>query len=246
MVEERHRHSRSSTPPPALDGARPSPNIWHHPASYEIENRAFDREGVLLETMRGIADWAGRDVLDIGCGTGFHLPAFAATAARVVGVEPHHELRALAQRRVRRLRGVAVLAGLADALPLEDRVVDVAHARWSYFFGPGCEPGLAQLERVIRPGGTAFVIDNDPSRSLFGSWFARGFPEVDPDVVDDFWTTHGWARERLDLAWTFDDRADLEAVVRIELPTAVAEEWLASDDVPLRIGYAVNLWHRGF
>ena len=27
------------------------------------------------------ADWSGRDVLDIGCGTGFHLPRFAATAA---------------------------------------------------------------------------------------------------------------------------------------------------------------------
>jgi SAM-dependent methyltransferase len=241
VVEE----SRSDVSP-ALDGARPSPNIWRHPGTYELENRAFDRDGVLADTMRAIADWAGRDVLDIGCGSGFHLPDFAATARTVTGVEPHHDLRALAARRVRRLPHVSVLPGLADALPLADDSVDVSHARWAYFFGPGSEPGLAELDRVIRPGGTAFIIDNDPTRSLFGSWFARGFPEVDPARVATFWAEHGWRRERLDLAWTFDSREDLDEVVRIELPTSVAEDWLADPGVPLRVDYAINLWWRRF
>ena len=177
-----------ASPERALDGARPSPNIWHHPTAYETENRAFDRTGVLLSVMRDIADWADSDVLDIGCGTGFHLPVFATTAASVRGVEPNHELRALAERRTRRLANVSVLAGLADELPLPPASVDVAHARWAYFFGPGCEPGLAELDRVLRPGGTAFVIDNDPAHSVFGGWFRRGFPDVDPTAVADFWT----------------------------------------------------------
>ena len=60
-------------------GARPSPNIWHHPATYEIENRAVDPDGRLEAAMAAIAAWAGRAVLDVGCGTGFHLPRFAAT-----------------------------------------------------------------------------------------------------------------------------------------------------------------------
>ena len=33
--------------------------------------------------MREIGDWAGRTMLDIGCGSGFHLPLWAATAERV-------------------------------------------------------------------------------------------------------------------------------------------------------------------
>jgi SAM-dependent methyltransferase len=193
--------------------------------------------------MRGLADWSGRDVLDVGCGTGFHLPAFAAEARTVTGVEPHADLLAIARRRTRRLANVRVLAGLASALPLPPASVDVVHARWAYFVGPGSEPGLAELDRVVRHGGTAFVVDNDPTRSTFGGWFRRGFPDVDPAAVERFWTTRGWSRERLDLAWTFDSREDLEAVVGIELPTAVAAEVLA-EHAGTSVDYAVNLWWR--
>ena len=66
--------------------------------------------------------------------------------------------------------------GTAQAIPLPDASVDVVHARWAYFFGPGCEPGLAELDRVVRRGGTAFVIDNDASRSTFGGWFRQRLP----------------------------------------------------------------------
>jgi SAM-dependent methyltransferase len=225
---------------------RPSPNIWGSPATYEIENHAVDRDGVLWSALRERADWTDRDVLDIGCGTGFHLPQFAATARSVTGVEPHEPLVAIARRRVRRLPTVRVLTGVAGALPVPDASVDVAHARWAYFFGPGSEPGLAELDRVMRHGGTAFVIDNDPERSTFGGWFRRGFPEVDPAAVERFWSVHGWSRERLDIAWTFDSRDDFEAVVRIELPTAVAEEVLIGHPDATGVDYAVNLWWRRY
>ena len=226
--------------------AIPSPNIWGSPAVYEVENRGVDRAGVLWAAMRERADWAGRDVLDVGCGTGFHLPHFATTARSVTGVEPHEALAAIARRRVRRLPSVTVLTGSAARLPLPDASVDVVHARWAYFFGPGCEPGLTELDRVVRHGGTAFVIDNDPERSTFGRWFRRGFPEVDPQAVERFWSQHGWSRERLEIAWTFDTREDFEAVVRIELPTAVAEDVLAEHPDATGVDYAVNLWWRRY
>jgi SAM-dependent methyltransferase len=198
---------------------------------------------VIEAAMARLASWADRTVLDIGCGTGFHLPRFAASAASVVGVEPHPSLAALARRRTGRLPNVAVRDGLAQALPVADASVDVVHARWAYFFGPGSEPGLAELDRVVRRGGTAFVVDNDPTRSTFGSWFARGFPEVDPAAVETFWSSRGWTRQPLDVRWEFASRADLEAVVRIELPGAVAEDALASHS-GTTVDYAVNLWWR--
>jgi len=223
----------------------PSPNIWQHTATYELENRAVDPDGALETAMRAIDDWAGRTVLDVGCGTGFHLPRFAETASSVIGVEPHPDLAALARRRTRRLPTVSVLEGTAQELPLPGASVDVVHARWAYFFGPGCEPGLAELDRVVRRGGTAFVIDNDPTRSTFGAWFRRGYPTVDPVAVERFWSTRGWTRTPVDIRWSFSSRADLESVVRIEFTPQVADEVLASHR-GTEVDYAVNLWSKGF
>ena len=234
--------------PTPLDGSVPSPNIWHHPETYELENRSVDRDGRIEEAMREITGptaWRGRDFLDLGCGTGFHLPRWAAEARSVVGVEPHPDLAALAARRTRRLANVTVLAGTAQRLPLPPGSVDVAQARWAYFFGPGCEPGLRELDRVMRTGGTAFVVDNDTSRGTFGSWFRRGYPMIDAAEVQSFWSRHGWQRRSLDVDWRFETRAELEACVRIELPPDVAEEVLAGHE-GTEVDYAVDLWWKRF
>jgi ubiquinone/menaquinone biosynthesis C-methylase UbiE len=195
--------------------------------------------------MGSVASWDDRVLLDVGCGTGFHLPRWAERARRVVGVEPHPSLAKMARRRTRRLDGVEVLTGTAQALPLPDASVDVVHARWAYFFGPGCEPGLAELDRVVRRGGTAFVIDNDASRSTFGAWFRLGYPEIDPVEVERFWSQRGWSRVPVDMGWSFARREDLEAVVRIEFSPEVAQRVLATHE-GTEVDYAVNVWWRGY
>jgi SAM-dependent methyltransferase len=226
-------------------GVIPSPNIWDHPETYELENLGFDPDGVVEQAIREVADWAGRDVLDVGCGSGFHLPRFAATARSVTGVEPHRPLVALARRRTRRLGAVSVLAGSAEDIPLPPASVDVAHARWAYFFGPGCEPGLRELDRVVRRGGAAFVVDNDGTRSTFGRWFRAGYPSVDPDAVERFWSGQGWSRTSLDAEWRFADRATFEAVVAIEFDPVTAARIVAEHE-GCTVDYAVNLWWRRF
>ena len=77
----------------------PAPNIWQTPEVYEIENAGIDRAGLIDATMQRIHPWDDADVVDIGCGSGYHLPRLAARARSVVGIEPHPPLVALARRR---------------------------------------------------------------------------------------------------------------------------------------------------
>lgn len=226
-------------------GAVPSPNIWRFPATYELENRALDRGRLIESAMRRHRDWRGATVLDVGCGSGYHLASWAREAAEVVGVEPHAALAGQAVRRTRHLPHVRVIQATAQRVPLPPASVDVVHARWAYFFGPGCEPGLLELDRLVRRGGAAFVIDNDARRSTFGAWFQRGLPSYEPRIVERFWSSRGWQRESLDVGWEFDRRADLEAVVRIEFSPQVAAQIL-DEHRGTSVDYAVNLWWRSY
>jgi SAM-dependent methyltransferase len=134
----------------------PSPNIWNWPEVYEAENRAQDAEGAIWAALHAAVPWEGHDVVDVGCGDGFHLPLFTG-AASVTGVEPHAPLVVRARARLAGHPGIRVLEAGAAALPLPDASVDLVHARTAYFFGPGCEPGFAEADRVLRPGGTLAI-----------------------------------------------------------------------------------------
>jgi ubiquinone/menaquinone biosynthesis C-methylase UbiE len=228
-----------------IRGTVPSPNIWHHPEIYELENLAVDREHRIEHAMRTKRDWDGVCLLDIGSGSGFHLPRFADRAGEVIGVEPNRWLVRQARARCASLPNVVVRRGLAQRLPVPDASVDVMHARWAYFFGPGCEQGLAEVRRVMRRGGVAFVIDNDGTRSTFGAWFRRSLPAYDPAAVEAFWSAQGWQRMPIDTSWRFDRRRDFEAVVRIEFDPANADQIIAEHQAS-EVDYAVNLWWRTY
>lgn len=219
----------------------PSPNIWHWPEIYEQENRAQDVTGEIWAALREAGDWAGADVLDVGCGDGFHLPHLARTARTVAGIEPHPPLVERALRRVADLPTVRVLAGGAESLPLPDASVDLVHARTAYFFGPGCEPGLAEADRVLRPGGLLAIVDLDATRPPYGDWMRADLPHYDPAEVERFFARQGFRQRRVDTRWRFADRATLEAVLRIEFSAEVAGRAVAATDgLTLPVGYRLH------
>ncbi|HSS68956.1 MAG TPA: class I SAM-dependent methyltransferase, partial [Nocardioidaceae bacterium] len=104
--------------PRIAQGAVPSPNIWNHPQIYEVENRAVDPDGVIEAVLQAARPWAGATILDIGCGTGFHLPRFGTSAAQVIGVEPHLDLVRWARLRCRGMPTVSIEQGSAQLLPI--------------------------------------------------------------------------------------------------------------------------------
>lgn len=239
----------SQLPPDALPGVHVAPNIQTAPDVYEIENLAADPEGRIEDAMQTVANWRGKDVLDLGAGTGFHLPRFHTLARHVFGVEPHARSRLRAMRRAVELglERVSILNGSAEQLPLRDHSIDICHARFAYFFAPDCEPGLIELERVMRPGGTAFVIDNDLQHGTFARWLREhpAWQAADGPTIEAFWQAHGWSLTRIASAWRFGSRADLEAVVRLEFGDSLAAR-LLREHQGLSVDYHYCLYHRTY
>lgn len=218
----------------------PSPNIWHWPDVYERENGAQDVDGAIWAALCAEVPWAGRDVVDVGCGDGYHLRFFAG-ASSVTGVEPHGPLVARAQA-----RGLRVVEGSAAALPLPDRSVDLVHARTAYFFGRGCGPGLVEARRVLRPGGALAIVDLDATVGPYGDWMRADLPHYDPAAVERFFAHRGFSVRRIATTWRFPDRATCEEVLRIEFSPSTAERALAeTPDVTIAVGYRLHVRHRG-
>ena len=222
-----------------------APNIAGHPDQYELENRALDQAGHVLAAMRALAPWADRTIVDLGCGTGYWLRRYAADAARVIGLEPDPGLRDAASRSTAGLARAEILAGSAEHIPLADDSADVVHARFAYFFPPGTDAGLAEVLRVLRPGGRLVVVDNDyrwgEFAGLLGASASRP-PRETAAIVDAWWRGRGAIRQEVRSRLEFTSRADLSAVLHIEFPADIAHDWLRRHPAATGLSYGYVLF----
>jgi SAM-dependent methyltransferase len=227
--------------PAAFPDFRSAPNQGRRPDLYELENLAIDPEGLVLAAMRRLAPWRGRTLVDLGCGSGYWLPGYADEAGQVIGIEPDPALLPLAAARDQRVR---VLPGSAEHIPLPDTSADVVHARFAYFWPPRCSAGLAEVLRVLRPGGALVVVDNDYRRGEFAELLraagagARGRPEN----TDAWWAERGAERTEVMSRWQFTSRADFAAVLRLEFPGRVADGWLDAHPRTAGLSYGYVLF----
>ncbi len=135
--------------------------------------------GLLAGTRR--AAWElcpprpGIVVLDVGCGPGAFLAAYAAAGCGVIGVDSSAEMLGEARRRLG--AGALLLRAEAAALPMASGGADVVVAMMLFHsLGEG-ERGaaLAEMARVAGEGGRVLVADHRPGRPAgLGAWAARG------------------------------------------------------------------------
>jgi SAM-dependent methyltransferase len=195
--------------------------------------------------MRRLAPWAGKTIVDLGCGTGYWLPCYAGQAGRVIGIEPDPALLRGAAVRTAGLAGVEVRAGSAEHLGLPGASADVVHARFAYFFAPGADAGLAEVLRVLRPGGSLVVVANDYRWGQFAGLLAAcaaGPPLRTAAAIDAWWRERGATRHEVRSRLQFACRADLAAVLRIEFPARVADAWLARNPGATGLSYGYVLF----
>jgi ubiquinone/menaquinone biosynthesis C-methylase UbiE len=115
-----------------------------------------------LSRVRAWIDPKPRDVLDVGCGTGFLALLFASLGHRAVGVDAAEAM--LEQARAKAARaGLAVRFQQADAeqLPFEGGSFDLVVERHVIWTLPNPAVALAEWMRVLRPGGRLVLIEGD-------------------------------------------------------------------------------------
>jgi SAM-dependent methyltransferase len=213
-----------------------------NPAVYELENEALDPEGLVWDELRRLAPWSDRVLVDLGCGSGYWLGSYLQEAGKVIGVEPDPTLLTLARARG---TGAEVNEGSAEHLSLPDESVDVIHARFAYFWPPGCEAGLAEVRRVLRPSGRLVVIDNDYRHGEFADllnhspWAA---PQGRAETTDAWWEAQGADRIEVMSEWRFETRSAFEAVLHLEMPPEVADPWLRQHPDALGLSYGYILF----
>jgi len=228
-------------------GVHISPNIQSDPELYEIENNCCDKEKKIESFIASLLDWKNKRVLDIGCGTGYHLPYFSKKADHVYGVEPHDDSRLIAHERIfkNKLSNISLLKGAAEALALANNSIDLAYARFAYFFGPGCEKGIEEVFRVLRPGGLFVVIDNNLESGEFGPWVKESFKHSDnkQNEIETFWNEKGFKLKTLKSNWSFESRSDLEKVLKIEFYEDTYKK-IINNHTGTQIDYTFNLYYK--
>jgi SAM-dependent methyltransferase len=133
---------------------------------YRLEPELYDRLASAERLHRGVVGWLPRGadrIVEVGAGTGRLTLELIGRARRVVAVEPAGPLREILRRKLAAAdhgERPRVVHGFFDELPLPDDHADlvVACSAFTPAAGHGGEAGLAEMERVCRPGGCVTVI----------------------------------------------------------------------------------------
>jgi ubiquinone/menaquinone biosynthesis C-methylase UbiE len=135
----------------------------HHPLFARFFLRAvpaMDRGGMAEHRRTLLADAAG-DVVEVGAGSGANFLHYPATVARVTAVEPEPTLRKAAQRSAAEASvPIEVVDGLAERLPLPDACADTVVVTMVLCSVRDQNEALAQLLRVLKPGGRLHFLEH--------------------------------------------------------------------------------------
>jgi SAM-dependent methyltransferase len=167
----------------------------------------------------------GQRAIDVGCGPGVLTARLAAVLGpdHVLAVDPSESFVAATRERC---PGVDVRPGVAEKLPFADGSVDVALAQLVVHFMADPVAGLAEMGRVVRPGGTvaACVWDigggTGPLSTFWDS--AQELDPAAPSEDDRAGTREGQLAELFEAAGLTGVEP---GVLTVTVPYATFEQW---------------------
>jgi arsenite methyltransferase len=140
----------------------------------------------------------GDDVLEIGFGGGALLGHLLnATRGTVFGVDLSPEMVERARRRFRGPPNLRLHCASVESLPLETASVDKAVSVASLYFWPDPAAALADMARVLRPGGTLSLVFEPPEELAKWPGSRFGFRAYDAAELEGLMTHAGFGAFRV-------------------------------------------------
>jgi len=111
--------------------------------------------GPVTKQRRKVVPLATGRVLEIGIGSGLNLAHYdPARVSTIIGLDPGAELLDRARRRAARVPvPVEFLTCEGESIPLDDESIDTVVVTYTLCSIPGVDQALAEMRRVLRPGG---------------------------------------------------------------------------------------------
>ena len=136
--------------------------------SYDTnENRTRDLDAVILRQHE--LDIAGRDVLEIGCGTGKNTEWLAQHASSVVGMDLSPEMLSRARSRLSSSNVSFAEHDIQRTWPMPDESVNAVVGNLVLEHISNIQIVFHEAQRVLRPNGTLFLCELHPFRQRLGS-----------------------------------------------------------------------------
>jgi len=153
---------------------RPDLSSFHHPrfaAFYERQSRGKSEQRFFEPLRRELLEHAHGVVLEVGAGTGLNFALYAPEKiTRVEAIEPDNMMLTYARNRLPlACVPLTVTQAAAEALPFADGTFDCVVATLVFCSVGDPARGLAEIHRVLKPGGTLLLLEHIRSTSRFAA-----------------------------------------------------------------------------
>ena len=149
---------------------------------YERLSHKIEAAGGAELRDRALAGLHGR-VIEVGCGNGLNFSHYPSTVAEVVAIEPEQRLRGIAAAAAADAPiPIRVVDGVAEQLPAPDASFDAGVVSLVLCSVNDPAAALAELRRVIRPGGELRFYEHVRARHPRMAGVQRNFDRVWPYI----------------------------------------------------------------